>query len=172
MLSRRLTSKMKVISINDPSSLQINDRLMSRYVQTRDFSLIEKEIEKLVEKPTIFQLIPLKSDMEYLADNILTNSSGTAWSIFKHHVKGAENFNAENGEPLLVFDDNGVIEDDCRDNVAHDVYQEIAGVIMHKANEPTRPFTMPATWLRTRIQSRALLATNAESEHASAKPTE
>jgi len=166
MLSQRLTAQFKVVSINDEATLDIKDKLMALYVQTRDFSLIEKEIEQLTTKPTVFYCEPLKAEMEYMADSILTNGSGAAWSIFRNHIKGADNFTRADGEPILKFDEDGLVSSDCRDSIPRDVYQELAGVVVHKANESTRPFMMPDTWLRSRIRSQTLRVAIANEKNA------
>lgn len=167
MLSRRLTSKFKYVSIYDPATFEIPDKIFSLYVQTRDFSILEEHIEKLEKKPSVFHVLPLRADKEYLADGIISNPSETYWSLFRHHVKGADNFQDE-GKPLLWFDEETeLVHKDCRDAINRDTVQEIASVILHKANESTKPFIMPDTWWRTRIQSRALHAKIAEIETAS-----
>lgn len=165
MLTQRLTKPFKVVSLSDEATLDINDKVFSLYAQTRDFSLIEELIPSLEIKPTIFHCLPLMADKEYLADSMLTNPSGTAWNIFRHHVKSAENFTDNSGNPLIKIDpETELIKQDCHENIPSDVIKEIAGVIIHKANESTKPFIMPDTWLRTRIRSRVVHAMLAKEE--------
>lgn len=172
MLSLRLSSRFKVVSIYDEATLDIPDKLMVLYSQKRDFDLIADEVEKLTPKPTIFHVIPLKTDKEYLVDAMITNGSEAAKSIFRHHVKGADNYAHPDGSPVIQFDDDDLVDKESIKGIPRDIVQEIAGVIVTKANESTKPFMMPDTWLRTRVQSRALRAEIANIENAKQKDTE
>jgi hypothetical protein len=172
MLTQRLTKKIKVVSIYDEALLGIDDKTMTLYAQTRDFSLIEKELPKLEDKVTVFHCLPLRADKEYLMDGVLESESHASWQIFKHHVQKAENFNTDDGTPIIMLNDDSVIDKKCRENIPRDIVQEIAGVIIRKGNESTKPFMMPDTWLRTRILSRHLLVNRAQKKSATENNTE
>lgn len=172
MLTQRLTAKFKVVSIYDEATLDISDSIIAEYQQSRDFSIIEEHLSKSSEKATIFHCLPLQADKEYLADSLLSAPADTAWTIFKHHVKGADNFLQKNGEPIIEIDDETeIIKAECRKRIPKDIIQEIAGVILHKANESTKPFMTPDTWLRTRIRSRTRRVQRAEKETANEPDT-
>ena len=172
MLSQRLTSVFKVISIYDDASLEIDDRTMALYVQKRDYALIEKEVEKLTVKPTIFHCRPLTTEKEYLADSMTSEGSSAHWQIFRHHVSKAEHFNGEDGLPVIQPNSDMVLDSKVREKIPRDIVQEIAHVIISKANESTKPFLMPDTWLGTRVRSRALRVALAKNENAKKKDTE
>lgn len=172
MLTQRLTKPFRVISIYDEATLEIPDKVMTIYSQTRDFSLVEKHLEKLEKKATVFHLRPLRADKEYLAESILSEGSGAYWQIFRHHVSKAENFVGEDGTPIIKLDEDSLVDHDCKEAIPRDIVQEMASVIIHKANESTKPFTMPDTWLRTRIRSRTLLVASASLKNASENDTE
>ena len=166
MLNQRLTSRIKVVSIYDDALLEVDDKKMTQYTQTRDIDVIKDEMEKLTSKVTVFHCLPLQADREYLIDGVLESESHASWAIFKHHVKRIENFNKDDGTPILKLDTDETVHNDCRELIPRDIVQEIAGVIIRKGNESTKPFMMPDTWLRTRILSRHLRAQRASTETA------
>lgn len=169
MLNQRLTAEIKICSIYDSALLDIDTDVARKYVLTRDLDPVLAELPA-DEKLTIFHVRPLQADKEYLMDGWESSQSETAWTIFRHHVKAADNLRRADGTPVIQLDKDGIVKDEVRELISPDVAKEIAGVICHKANESTRPFMMPDTWLQERIRSLAVRALIAQEKPV--KPTD
>lgn len=164
MLTRRLNQAFKVCSKDDPAFLEMDDRKLLEYITTRDVDKLE--IDKLDMQPTIFLVFPLKQEFEHLPEQAAISAQETNWRIFKNHVAGVQNFTDENGNEVVVFeqDVNGkrVVKDSCRENIPMAIVNEISMVIVEKAAKGDySPFSMPRTFHQDRRRQknhRALLA--------------
>jgi hypothetical protein len=170
MLAKRITSTFRAVFSFDPSVLDtLTDKEIREYRQNRQFSDIEEQLRKADSPPTVFHCRPLDVKHEYFADQAGVSGleSDAAWKIFRSHVDRIEHF-----EPVDRDDDG--IKDEHRKDFTRDVVDEIAFLIVEKANLETRGFTLPRTFseqlIRARLAHRRV--SDADTKSASESPTD
>ena len=175
MLRRRPSAEIDVVCLGDPALDEVPAEKMQRYQISRDTADLG-DLDKLTEKPTVFRVRPLAQKYERVADD---PDSDDMWFIFARHVTGVRGFGDERGKEmnLPMEDVRGelVVADEAREQIGREAINEVAAVIIQRANGrdgDTLPFiTGQATWPRDRIQRRTLLALRGEDRDAGNAPT-
>lgn len=176
MLKKRVTECFELIYLHDPAlDVFSEEEVVKWHNAGRDISMLD--LKRCVsEPPTIFTCYPLKPDFQHILDADTVDelahgklAMGVAWNVFRTHVKAAKDYNDEQGKPLLEWTDGAkpIIKDECLGNIDKDVLIDIALTILRKAGDIKANFTLPDTFWGTRIRSRLLRASDADTKTAS-----
>jgi len=162
MLKQRLSAPFEVVYMCDPAILTLSADATKEYRQTRNIEDID--LTKCETPPTVFTCVPLKTEHKHFTDAALSMASMANWSVFRHHVISATNFEAENGQPIIKLTDKA-IPDSQEHLIPLDVVAEIAHVIVEKACAESKFFTQPAHYseqLMLTVARRALASSVSE----------
>jgi hypothetical protein len=121
MIKKRVTSTRRVVSHFDPALANIDSERLKKYGETLDIKDLG-DLSALPERPTVFEIAPLKSKYEYLA----YSQTVDYWSIFSTHVVSIEGIEMERTP-------DGDISPKERDTLPTDVVQNICSMIVSLA---------------------------------------
>lgn len=171
MIKQRLTDKFKAVYPQDDSIMTAfrTQEIMDYYASGCDLSTLD--LTKCVEKPTIFEFLPMKPKYNYLlpTDNTEELSQIVCWQIFKYHCVGAENATDEKGKPLITWldgNDGKYVDDKCQDNLDNDVVKWAGELIRRKAGTAVNFYLPPATFWATHQRFLLRNVKNAPGENA------
>ncbi len=141
-----------------------------KYRLTRNIE--DLDLKSTSEPITVFRCKPLLTKWKHLIDSVRDNASSAMWSIFRHHVLSAKNFDDDKGQPIIELVDDA-IPDKKQDDIPIDVISEIALVIVEKAMETSKGFSQPGDYLAAlmRVSAVQVLADDAPGDTAT-NPTE
>ena len=146
-LTKRVTDVFRVVSIDDSLLDDVPAKVMRQYVYTRDFAVLEPELQKLPKPPTIYTAIPLRPEYDNLAQMLTAENLK---SIFAAHVQNIENPDF----PGIFVEKEGrrTIKTEAMDEFPNGPIEEIASIIVHKGRFVDRtPFLQQDTWVQGRI---------------------
>ena len=168
MIRLRLSSPIDIVYMGDPELDKIPVDKKAEYESTRNIE--DLCLDEHGATPTIFTATALERHYEGLCD---VPSTDSFWAIFAHHVIAIKNLEDETGASTnpssLMVDKEGRrhVDPEARDKFPRDVFTEIAGVIVQRANGrdgEAIPFASMSqgTWRADSIRRQVLLAARAK----------